>query len=285
MLSLFGKQPLRLTLGLCTLLLTACEKPKQQQPASVATTTHTNPENIIIADQPASIPPANVGLKKTDFPVFLDGIPSLLHPIIPSMPTVSKTDALYSKGSDGLTTNYFSQIRPYFFQTNIYNIVFEDIETGDVHRLFPKDSFIVKSIFYPFVAITDKNTEQKTNNNEPNTPTDSPTEQAKQHKMLGHFLYEVKEQPDDNNSKTNIDEQLSLYMSDDKGKNLTKVHPSDQYLKSSHWLPDVERFYFVTQADTNKDNLIDDNDKYYNYVIEFRNKEKPIVIHYSFDKI
>lgn len=260
--------------------LTACEKPKPNPATSIATTTHTNPEKIIIADQPASIPPANVGLKKTDFPVYLDGIPSLLHPIIPSMPTDKNAISYSRSGETNLNANYFSQIRPYFFQTNIYNIVFEDIKTGDVHRLFPKDSYIVKSIFYPFIPITDKQ-QQKTEN---------PSEQdisinIENKKMFRHFLYEVKEQPDDNNSKTNIDEQLSLYLSDDKGKNLTKIHPANQYLKSSHWLPDVERFYFVTQADSNNDNLIDDNDKFYNYVIEFKNNEKPIVINYSFDKL
>lgn len=218
--------------------------------------------DVIVADMPATMPPAVVGLKKADFPVYLAGVPSLLHPIVPSVPAQSAYPN--AKRGDATPVNYFQQTAPYTFSANVYNLVFENIKTRSAKRLFVQDNYLIKSVFYPYVDLA------KTPNDAPaNAATADSTMTPIDKKLLGHFIYEVKELPDDNDSKTNIDDQLSLYMSDDTGNHLTKLHPINQYVKTTYWLPEVERFYFITQADTNGDGLINENDHIYNYVIDF----------------
>ena len=234
---------------------------------TASTTAAPAPQNgdVIIADMPATLPPAVVGLKKADFPVYLEGVPSLLHPIVPSVSAQSS----YTNAKRGNSpANYFQQTAPYTFSANVYNLVFENIKTRSAKRLFSQDNYLIKSVFYPYVD--GAKTPSDALANDPTRAADTanlttPTDK----KLLGHFIYEVKELPDDNDSKTNIDDQLALYMSDDTGNHLTKLHPIDQYVKTTYWLPEVQRFYFTTQADTNGDGLINENDHIYNYVIDF----------------
>ncbi len=101
--------------------------------------------------------------------------------------------------------------------------------------------------------------------------------------MLKHFIYQVNEQADANpeNKKSNLHQQLALYMSDENGENLHKLHPDNQYLSDTKWMPTLKRFYFITQSDSDGNGIIDNKDKYHNYLIDF-NKEKPIAKPYSF---
>lgn len=288
-------------------LLTACQDPANKAETTPAPIPPQPAAQVIVAETPASIPPASVGLKKANFPIYLEGVPSLLHPIVPSVPLDgkdAKLDYTSKSRTDDASVSYFQQTSPYQFQSTVYNLVFEDIKTGTTKRLFPHDNFIIKSTVYPFVEAVDKTATKPKQTTDtattPDTPTDTnnpadplgkPTK-----KMLHHFVYQVKERPSDDDSKTNIDEQLALYMSDDAGNNLVKLHPNNQYVKTTQWLPEVERYYFTTQADTNGDNLIDANDKYFNYVIDFANpikklddkgkalSEQPKVMTYSFLK-
>ncbi len=101
--------------------------------------------------------------------------------------------------------------------------------------------------------------------------------------MLKHFIYQVNEQSDANpeNKKSNLHKQLALYMSNENGENLNKLHPDDQYLSDTKWIPTLKRFYFITQSDSDGNGIIDNKDKYHNYLINF-NAEKPIAKPYSF---
>ncbi|PID36954.1 MAG: hypothetical protein CR966_01730 [Pseudomonadales bacterium] len=101
--------------------------------------------------------------------------------------------------------------------------------------------------------------------------------------MLKHFIYQVNEQADakPENKKSNLHKQLVLYMSDENGENLNKLHPDDQYLSDTKWMPTLKRFYFITQSDSDGNGIIDNKDKYHNYLIDF-NAEKPTVKSYSF---
>lgn len=293
-----GRTWLWIAAGFGLLSLAACQDPTE--PPTPAPVTTQPQADVIVAQTPASIPPASVGLKKVEFPVFLAGVPSLLHPIVPSVPLEGKMDG-GSKSREGDTAvSYFQETSPYHFQSSVYNLVFEDIETGTTKRLFPHDNFVIKSAVYPFVeGQTASSSPQKTTGT-PSEPTDekTPTKPASKSDkiMLKHFIYEVKERPSDDDSKTNIDEQLALYMSDDTGNDLVKLHPNNQYIKSGYWLPQLQRYYFTTQADTNSDGLIDANDKSYNYVIDFANptnttdkdgktvRQQPKILAYTFLK-
>ncbi|PIE46931.1 MAG: hypothetical protein CSA42_05860 [Gammaproteobacteria bacterium] len=101
--------------------------------------------------------------------------------------------------------------------------------------------------------------------------------------MLKHFIYQVNEQPNakPENKKSNLHTQLALYMSDENGKNLHKLHPDNQYLSDTKWMPKLKRFYFITQSDSDGNGIIDHKDKYHNYLINF-NRENPEAQSYAF---
>ena len=67
--------------------------PETTNRASDTAPSQSNVPEVIIAQTPASIPPATVGLKRMDFPVYLAGVPSLMHPIIPSVPINRKAES------------------------------------------------------------------------------------------------------------------------------------------------------------------------------------------------
>lgn len=274
-------------LGALGLSLVACQ-PAPESATDTSPAVPPKPE-VIVAQTPASIPPAKVGLKRMDFPVFLAGVPSLLHPVIPSVPMTKKSDN-YDEASRNTDVSYFQETAPYEFQSSIYNLVFETLTTGEVHRLFPQDNFVIKAVHTPFITLSqhDKTAQPKAGVTQQPTPIPKNTLKSTEVKvndtlLLGYFIYEVKETADDEDEKTNLDQQLTLYMSDLTGKNLLKLTPNNQYFKNYKWLPDTKRFYFSTQADTNGDRSIDENDKYFYYFIDF-GKNPQLVTAYDFSK-
>lgn len=274
-------------LGLLGIGLTACQ-PAADTSSHPEESVPAKPE-VIVAQTPASIPPATVGLKRMDFPVYLPGVPSLLHPIIPSVPINAKSDN-YDDASRKSEVSYFQEVGPYEFQSSVYNLVFETLKSGQIHRLFPQDNFVIKAVHTPFVAIApeDKSVQKKAALTQAHIPATkdqsvSPEVKVNNTLLLGYFIYEVKETADDEDNKTNLDQQLTLYMSDLNGKNLLKLTPNNQYFKHYKWLPETKRFYFSTQADTNGDHVIDENDKYFYYFIDFA-KNAHLVTAYDFSK-
>ena len=267
-----------------SLLLAACQ-PTTETTNHTPDATPAKPE-VIVAQTPATLPPATVGLKRMDFPVYLTGLPSLLHPIIPSVAIKAKSEN-YDEARKS-EASYFQEVAPYEFQSSIYNLVFEELKTGQTHRLFPQDNFVIKAVHTPFVPLgqDNKSAQNKVSLTQkqtlpPTADTVSTQIKASNSLLLGYFIYEVKETPDDEDNKTNLDQQLTLYMSDFNGKNLLKLTPSNQYFKSYKWLPETKRFYFSTQADTNGDRIIDENDKYFYYFIDF-GKNPQLVTAYDF---
>ena len=160
-------RPLHITISTLSAMglglgLTACQPAAEtnNRASDTAPSTANVPE-VIIAQTPASIPPATVGLKRMDFPVYLAGVPNLLHPIIPSVPINRKyeSDASDAKKSP---VSYFQEVAPYDFQSSVYNIVFEGLKTGQVHRLFPQDNFVIRAVHTPLVDLSqDDKTAQK----------------------------------------------------------------------------------------------------------------------------
>ena len=137
-------RPLHITMSTLSAMglslgLTACQPTAETTNRASDAPSPSNVPEVIIAQTPASIPPATVGLKRMDFPVYLAGVPNLLHPIIPSVPINRKyeSDASDAKKSP---VSYFQEVAPYDFQSSVYNIVFEELKTGQVHRLFPQDN-------------------------------------------------------------------------------------------------------------------------------------------------
>lgn len=225
------------------------------------------------------------GIKKATFPLYLDNVPSILHPITP-VESNAKASSMISKSSyergEDSNANYFHEASPYQFSGSIYNLVFENISTGATQRLFPNDNFVIGSIVAPFVdsplttALQNLKSDPAKTENTTQAAAEKPVEDtdkktsAIDKKLMGYFIYQVQEQPISDEDKSNLDSQQSLYMSDFNGKNLVKLHPDTEYVKTVAWLPELERYYFITQNDSNNDKNITIDDSYHNYVIDFK---------------
>ncbi len=185
----------------------------------------------------------------------------------------------------------------------------ESKETNTVkHKLFNHNNFLITDVFYPHQIITrslvcyehDKkqqyceNIENYTgkNNYQQDTQLGEVTENDRvvikketvKKELFNTFLYKVQETQlttkQREEIKGNLHLQKSLYMSDENGQNVKKLHDDKQYLTDSKWLPSLKRYYFTTRADSNGNNIIDYSDEQFNYLIDF-NQDKPTVTAYK----
>ncbi|NDV95544.1 hypothetical protein D0T84_11570 [Dysgonomonas sp. 521] len=61
----------------------------------------------------------------------------------------------------------------------------------------------------------------------------------------------------------------SLYISDIDGTSFTKITKDNEDMKNSEWMYPLNRYYFRTMEDTNKDGYFDIKDKIHYYYIQF----------------
>ncbi len=135
---------------------------------------------------------------------------------------------------------------------------------------------MIKRIFYPFVAKENINVQK----NVDNMTDEIITKSVSVRQTFSHFIYHVEEKPQINNDKK-THQQLSLYLSDDLGKDLIKLHPDNQFVTKHDWLPELARYYFVTQTDSNQNGYLDEQDNSFYYFIDF-NHSKPKATNYNF---
>ncbi|MCG7657176.1 hypothetical protein [Wielerella bovis] len=231
------------------LLLSACH---QAQNASEA---NPNPETAsdVVANNP-SIP------IKVDLPIDFKGVNSLIHPIVVS---AVEQYAEKSYSGSGKTVSSYIDVYDYQLSGKMFNLVFEDKQTGATKALFPHNTQFIHRAEYVIATIADKENEQK----------------VKQRQFYRHFVYQVQEKLDE---KAPFRKERALYLSDETGENLQKLHKNDEFLIETRWLPEMERYYFTTKSDSDQDGKITLADQSYNYYIDFKEKDKPVVQAYDF---
>lgn len=265
------------------------------------------------ANSDANATPAPIATQ-IQFPQYIKGWSTLLHPVSPLSLTAEQDESLSSiKSRDEWQPTIFAETQPYTYQTYISNIVFEDLATGLERKLLVDNSFIIRSIFIPHItkkrvlkigantivnttdgnildgAIVDNTIVDNTifTEIEPDNTTDKVyrTQQLETiNTLFKHAIYHINETPNQEDAKDkNIFEQQALYMSDDKGNQLVKLHPDNEFIHTTKWLPQLSRYYFITRSDSDGNGLIDDKDQTHNYQIDF-SKDTPIVKGYDFKK-
>jgi len=294
-----SKLGINLGIGLlCALMLSACQQADNQD------TTNNQADNASQSSDGEN-PAADTAMQDStsiQFPQYIHGTPALLHPITPINIENQETGLSSIKSRKGrMYYPIFEQQGTYQYETHANNFVFEEIATGNTQKLMPNDNFIIDQIFLPYTTqykiIAAKDTSQDealVYNNEMSADTDheaSPyTEQdtSRDTKKLtintpfSHLIYHVSEtpnQPDEENK--NIMRQQALYMSDNMGKQLTKLHPDTEYVQQTKWMPQVARYYFITQSDSDGNGTIDEKDTTHNYQIDF-STDTPVVKSYDF---
>lgn len=223
------------------------------------TPAHQNITNNTIATSEPVAPP----ILKVDLPIYLDGVPSIIHPVV-----VSAVTEYAEKSYSGEKISSRINMGNYSFSGDIFNLVFEDVTTGEHKSLFAKNNQKIQYVDYPTRPL-------KPINN-PNQPLS-----ANELKLYQHFIYEVQENIGSDRDSNSIQNQTALYISDEKGNGLKKLHPDNQYFIESRWVSHVERYYFTTKTDSNHDGKITLQDNAFTYYIDFKT-ENPTVHQYDF---
>lgn len=244
---------------LSVMLLSACNQstpPASQvsQQSSSATPPKTNPDINI----------------KMDLPIYLHDLASIIHPV-----TVSAVEERASKSYEGETISSEISIGDYGFMGKMFNLVFENKETGEHHALFKGNNQYITVVNYPVHTLEDKTT--TTADDRGNIITDK-----KLIKKYGHFIYQVQEKIVNDDNTLSINNQESLYISDELGKNFKKLHQDGEYFIESRWIPQIERYYFTTKSDSDNDGKITLQDKSHNYYIDFKDLANVVVKPYDY---
>lgn len=224
---------------------------------------HTTPNypqlasHVVATDEPTAPP-----ILKVDLPIFLDGVPSIIHPVV-----VSAVTEYAEKSYSGEKISSHINMGNYRFAGDMFNLVFEDIATGEHKSLFAKNNQKIQLVNYPTRPL------------KPTNEQDKPLS-ANELKLYRHFIYQVQENISPDRQSNSVSNQSALYISDEKGNDLKKLHPDEQYFIESRWIGDVERYYFTTKADSNHDGKITLQDNAFTYYIDFKT-ENPIVRQYD----
>lgn len=285
---------------------TATPAPYQEVP-----TASTTGATVIVADTPANLPPPPVEVQQLDVPVYIEGTPALLHPIVTvvqdskgsvatKMASSDKTDAKAYPSE--YQSAYFSKTGLFDYQTNIDNVVFENIETSKAQHVFNQNTYKIQRVFFPYIAednryfannktyvpkrqpneTASQNTATKSASSVANTAvnqkflSDLITVDGVKYKPLPRVLFEVNENP-----KADSRSKMALYMSDNFGQGITKLHPSNQFLISNEWVEPLQRFYFITQSDSDNNGVINDKDTTYHYYVDFT-PSMPVIHSYRY---
>lgn len=234
------------------LALTACNQNQTQN-------TH---HHIVASDVAASGVVANPDIPiKVDLPIYLDGVPSLIHPVVVS--AVSE-HAAKSYSSEKISSEIYMDLASYQLSGEIFNLVFENKETGETKPLFSHNTQFIRQAQYLIYSYSD---DEKNNSSKP-----------LKRKLYRHFVYTVQERLDE---KAPFHSERALYLSNEKGEQLQKLHSDKEFLLETRWLPEINRYYFTTKSDSNADGKITLADQTHNYYIDFSDVEKPVVKAYD----
>lgn len=205
-----------------------------------------------------------------------------------------------------LAAGQFTVESPYSYNTNAFNLEFQVIQANSnqpeaansiktqKHKLFDHNKFTINTVFYPHIitkkAIFCKKADrfqkhciqhQFIENNQPETDNkyqeyDAIKEDIVRTETFNRFIYKVKDSNFTkeqilaiNEKKGNLHTSQSLYISDGLGRNVTKLHPNNQYIEDVQWMPELKHYYFTTIEDSNNNQSIEMTDKQYMYLIDF----------------
>lgn len=234
------------------LTLTACNQSQN---------TH---HHVVVASGASAVANPDIAIK-VDLPIYLDGVPSLIHPVV-----VSAVDeyATKSYSSEKISSHIHVDLASYQLSGKIFNLVFENKETGETKPLFSHNTQLIhqaKYLIYSYFDDTTNNSQNKQNH-------------PLKRKFYRHFVYQVQERLDE---KAPFHLEQALYLSNEKGEHLQKLHSDKEFLLETRWLPEINRYYFTTKSDSNADGKITLTDQAHNYYIDFSDVEKPVVKAYD----
>lgn len=196
---------------------------------------------------------------KADLPIDLDGVASLLHPIVVSAVEEYAEKSYSYSGSERKIYSHLD-VGHYQVSGKMFNLVLENKQTGESKPLFPKNNQLIHRAEYVIHLVHD-----------------NATAKTEKRKLYRHFVYEIQEHLDE---KAPFSKERALYLSDEYGDNRQKLHSDKEFLLHTRWLPEMERYYFTTKSDSDGDGKITLHDQVHNYYVDFK-ENQPIVKAYD----
>ena len=181
-----------------------------------------------------------------DLPIHIDSTKYLIHPIGEYEIYYGSRSSYFSSSSYGSGSFSFSQYRGYEISGNLYNLIFEEIESEKTRMLTDKN-IRIKSVRFLY-KIFEKTNEQ-------------------------FLVYRILDKDTSRDNKLNDFDISTLYVSNINGTKLTKLTAEFHELIDWDIVPIKNRLYFRSIEDSNKNGDFDKEDKISYQFIDLSDKE------------
>lgn len=190
---------------------------------------------VVASDEPASVQTMDSLIEDTTM-VLNVHIPSLVDSARQIL-----VHEIYLEGNNKMKEGYYSKKGEYRDIPNMVNLIFEDLIN---HRkyLLTKNQIRISSYNQLWSRAGNK-----------------------------YIVYRVIDRDYNKDGKMNSDDIESLYISSIDGTSFAKISKDRENVQYNNrdWIHSVDRYYFRTIEDSNKDGFFDIKDKMYHYYIEF----------------
>lgn len=194
-------------------------------------------------------------------PIHFDSTAVLIHPI--GWEDVYLVDS-YGVNVDRLkkadrvssSSQYISYNNRNYISGSMVNLLFEDIETGELRKLTDK-AVVITSVKYLTDVI------KKTGKH--------------------YLIYTVYDRDYNRDGKLDYRDLSACYMSNLDGTNFTKITQDYHYLEFSQLVEQNGKYYYRTIEDVNKDGIYNKKDKYHYYYIDLNKEDFASVEYFPLD--
>ncbi len=155
----------------------------------------------------------------------------------------------------GKSSAYSSKRGDGYYNTHMVNLIFEDLISGKKQLLTDKRIRI-----YSYESLLDKTGKE-------------------------YFLYRVVDRDYNNDKQLNESDTESLYISLGDGTSFTKITKDVENNMEGKWISSIQRYYFQTTEDSDKNGYFDRKDKKHHYYIEFKDGAYTTVEYYPLEML
>ncbi|MFC4721769.1 hypothetical protein ACFO5O_05530 [Geojedonia litorea] len=202
------------------------------------------PENGVIEIQ--ELKKDSTRIEIADLPIHIDSTNYLIHPIGEYEIYYGSRSSYFSSSSYGSGSFSFSGYREYEISGNLYNLIFEDIESEKTRMLTDKN-IRIKSVRF-LNKIFEKTSKQI-------------------------LVYRVLDKDTNRDNKLNDSDISTLYISNIDGTKFTKLTAEFHELIDWDIVPIKNRLYFRSIEDSNRNGDFDKEDKISYQFIDLSDKE------------
>lgn len=177
-------------------------------------------------------------IRIADLPIFIEGTHHILHPIGDVRVIEGRSKSSYGSASTSRVSYSVSNYNRFELVGFLQNIHFQHLDSTSVKALTNRQVLIQTATFLSSVFERNK---------------------------TALFVYTVCDRDTNRDGKIDANDIKSLYISKGNGDDFTKISPDVQELVDWHVIDKLNRLYFRTIEDTNKNGDFDKNDRVHYY--------------------